>query len=336
MSRIIGYHLNGVSAGEVHASCTRGWAINDGGEARITLVESDLADWLDFGRMVLVEHAKLPAWVGMIDPPWDALLPVGVTLYPAEYLLAQRTPEEPMTLHGSPGQIALQLVEMANAQEDLLIRPGEVDLDEVDRDYEIDQRTLWVLLQELATETGMEMQIRPARDLNNHLVLFFDFKRRLGVDTNFLFQSTGDEANIEITQLTVDGDIWNSIIGIGSQSSKASRLQVGPVIDEGSINHYRLRSKVVQYSGVTVDTTLLQSCQVELENCRQPFLKIRANALDVGETFANIALGNTGILHVANARLPGGVRGWRGIIRITAMEYDEATNKVGMNLEAAL
>jgi len=30
------------------------------------------------------------------------------------------------------------------------------------------------------------------------------------------------------------------------------------------------------------------------------------------------------------------VRGWRGIIRITAMEYDEATNKVGMNLEAAL
>lgn len=333
MSRIVGFDLHGTSLGEVHANCNRGWAINDGSETRLRLGEEQLKPWLEFGRTVIIEHPKLPAWAGMIDTPWDAVLPIEITLYPVNYLLAIRTPDAPQELKGTAGEIALQMIDIANAQEDLLIRAGEIDMDDTSRVETLDQRTLWEQLTALAKRAGMEMRIRPERDANNRLVLYFDMKKRLGIQTGFLLHD-GKRPNIEILKATIEREIWNRLIGIGDQSSLTSRLVTAPLVNAESSLRYRLRSKVVQYQGVIATSTLEQNTLIELNQRSRAWLSITVNALDIGDTFAYLDIGNSLLLKSSEVRLPGGERGWNGLVRIAGMEYSEDANTVGMVLEA--
>ena len=64
-----------------------------------------------------------------------------------------------------------------------------------------------------------------------------------------------------------------------------------------------------------------------------PRLIIQASIIDVDQTFYNLAPGNTVNVHISRLFLPGGVRAWRGQMRMMAMAYDESTNTVGMTME---
>lgn len=336
MSRIVVFDNNGLSLGEVQANCTRGWAINDGGEAKIKIsAAAALESWMDFGKIVLIEHPRLPAWAGMIDTPWIALPPIEVSLYSAPYLLAIRTPDEPLTFSGTAGEIAMQLVNAANDQDDLLIRAGDMDMDDPDRAETFNQSQIWEQLVTLAKKANMEIQIRPERDMNNKLILYLDMKHQLGYETPLLLKD-GIGGNMTVSKAEITSEIWNRITGIGDQSSKLSRMQSAAMLDEESINRWRLRSKVVQFQGTSAQSILDANAQAILNQSSWPVLSLNVNILDEGETFSYLRIGNWLEVHASTVCLPCGVRGWRGKARITAMSYKEETNQVNMLLEGAL
>lgn len=181
----------------------------------------------------------------------------------------------------------------------------------------------------------MEMQIRPERDMNNKLILFMDMKRQLGCETGLLLRD-GIDANMIVSKAEISSEIWNRVTGIGDQSSQQSRMQSAAMIDEDSINRWRLRSRVIQFQGMTAQSTLDANTSSSLAQSGQPVVLLNVKVLDQGDTFDYLRLGNWLEVHASAICLPGGRRGWRGKARITAMTYKEETNQVEMLLKGAL
>lgn len=346
MSRILFFNLDGTQSGEIHANCNRGWAINDGGKATLTLPASDAIEpWLQFGRMALMVHGRksgdtatgiLPMWGGMIDPPWRAMQPVQMNIYNAEYLLSLRAPDVRLQLHGRAAKVALQLVGNANKLETLPIVEGELDLSTPSLDEEtFELNSIWDQLVAYIKKHGMEMQFRPGLDPSGRIVVYMDVQRRIGNDTNFLLQD-GDLPNMQITDAQVIGTIYNRAIGNSNGSSAGKDLNTNPMTDDDSIQKYRLRNTVMQFANQTYMSSLKTLTRNALDAAAWPRLKITTNVIDQGDTFSHLRLGNSLIVHASKLILPGGVQGWKGIARIMAMAYDESKNLVTMNLEAAL
>lgn len=340
MSRIVVFGTDQKAEGEMTGMFNRGWmlagnpAVSGGGSTTLTLTEADaVKPYFQFGRMVLVAHESLPSWAGMIDPPWNAGLPVSVAVYNAEYLLSLRSPDEPAFISGSVGSIAAKMIEMFNAPEDMFVRIGDTArADPNTRDETLDGRTYWEQLSALVQRSGCEMQARAEKDASGRLVIYLDIAQLLGVDTGFLF-SDGNGGNATFESPVVDGPIYNRVTGTGDESGQVSRIRTAPLINESSKGLYRTRSQMVQWRDVREQTTLDLYTQNYLSYSAFPKFSFLMNIMDKGDAFFNARLGNIGMVHFAGAYLPGGVRGFRGKARILAMAYTESTNLLTAKME---
>ncbi len=341
MSRVKYYGLDNKRLGQFQATVPRGYTVDgirstgSGSQSETTLSASEiLRTKLNLGWMVMIE-GRLPAWAGMIDTPWRARAPVGITIYPLTYLLSIRTPEIVEVLVGTVCQIVAQMIERINAQEELYLRAGDFDGDDIVRTETLDQRSFWEQLNSLVARAGKELYLRPAEQ-DGTLIIYVDVKDCIGVDTGWLLHD-GKSANIEVYDPVVDGKIINQLIGIGSQSAPGSRMTTAPQINQASKDAFRLRSGVTQFQNVVDDTTLQSNTQNELGVSSWPTLRIPIRILDVGDTFAQLGAGNGYMLHVSkNFYLPGGVkRSFRGYARLLALAYDEGNGAVGGLMEAA-
>lgn len=336
------FGVDGISKGEFTAIAAPGWAIggsrsvNAGGS--ITVQVPDFVaeqPWMQLGNLVMTQpNSDLEAWAGMIDTPWTATLPAQVTLYNIEYLLKIRTPDKESLETGSVDKIMSKMVEIANAQQEMFLRIGQVgNIDKTSREETIKQADLWGQFQALGQRTATEFVTRPVIE-NGRLTIYLDLDSSLGMDTNYLLFD-GEQGNMTITSAVVDGEIYNRVIGVGSQSTAASRLQTPALLDTDSINSYRMRSAVVQSANVMQDSTLLKNSQNFLEDAKQPALKLTVEILNNDHVFRLLRRGNAFVTAASKLYLPGGVKGWKGITRINAMTYLENRGVVAMTLMGA-
>ncbi len=339
-SRVVVYGLDNRSVGELRGIVNRGWTligdpnVKPGGQTSIILDDiSASKPWLQLGRVVMIDHAKLPRWAGVIDTPWSAKLPVKASIYDIEYLFNLRTPDAPVLLAGTTGDIVQTMLEQINAQEETYLRIGQVD-DDVTRQETLDERPYWEQLTSLIERAGMEMQIRPVQE-EGRLYLYVDVLERVGRDTGFLFHD-GQNANMNVLDASIDNEIWNRVIGIGDESTLKDRGRTAPMYEPASIRDFRLRSQNVQFRDVREVSTLARYTATYVRAASRPVLRLKVIIEDVGDALRNVAAGNTGIFHAYNIYLPGGTIGWKGEGRMKAIAYDESTNTVGMTVEAEL
>jgi len=341
MSKIVVLGLDNLSKGQFDAIVPAiAWNLNGhpnvsgGGSTQVSISDDVAAErWMDFGRMVIVSPADLPAYVGMIDTPWSATSPVQVTIYDPEYLLNLRVSESsPLKLSGNVENILSQIVDIANSQEDLFLRMGVVqDIDPTYREETLDGRTLWEQVKALLLRSGTEMKFRPEQGADGRWYVYLDIARSMGIDTEFLL-SDGDQGNMKIRSAVVRNEIVNRMIGISSQSSVDSRLKTDPLESASSIALYRMRNRFVQFRDVTDISTLQRNTQNSLNASSMPYLEMAVDVLNIDHAFLNLRLGNRVIAHASKIILNGGVRGWKGSARITKMAFSESTKSVTMTL----
>lgn len=337
MSRILGFDLSNKSPGEFVANWSRGWMVNGntatagGGQSQIIIPASVAGQpWLGLGKMLYSKHPKLPASAGVIDTPWGALLPASMTVYSIEYLLSIRVPDEPVQLHGSVFEIAAEIVALANAQEELFLRIGNTSGDDSPRTETLDQRTFWEQLNALVARAGLEMTLRPVREADS-LVIYVDILQRVGRFDPWELHD-GINANMQIIDARLDGKIINRMIGTSSQSTSASRLTTPPMVNQDSIDAFRLRSDVPQFRGVVEESTLLAHTSQRLAVNSWPQLVIRANIIDVNDTFLHLAQGNALNVHASQLYFPDGIRAWRGRMRMMVLAYEESNETVAVTM----
>lgn len=341
MSKIVVLDERNFSIGQFDAIAqSLAWSLNGhpnvsgGGSSQIVIADEIAGQkWLNFGRMVVVIPEDLEPYIGMIDTPWSAMPPVQITIYDPEYLLNIRVAENaPVKYTGDVSAIISQIIDTANANEDIYLRLGIVQgVDATNREETLDGRTLWEQVKALLQRSGTEMKIRPAQGPDKRWYIYLDISKSMGVDTEFLL-SDGEQGNMKIRSAVVRGEIVNRVIGISSQSSAASRLQTYPIENVTSKNMYRMRNKFLQFRDVTDGNTLIANAQNFLSASSKPYLELSVDVINVNHGFLNLRLGNKLMTHAPNVRLPGGVRGWRGKTRITKMAFTEATKTITMTL----
>jgi hypothetical protein len=334
MSRAQVFDLGNKQVGEFAANISRGWGlggVGDGGMmTTITLPDTVAAqDWLDFGRIMLVEDSRMPAWPGFIDTPWDCFLPVKLSVYNVEYALAQRSPEQTRKITGSLDQIFQAFLDEANRQEDLYFRLGIVDASTQSREETMDQRSVWEQMTALARRVGCEILIRPERNSENRLIIYVDALTSAGVKTGFLLQQG---YNMQVTSARLDRAMYNRITGISSQGTAQSRLKTEPQIEESSLK-YRTRSKTMQFQNVVEAGTLLANTQAALARDAWPWLVINIQVQDVGDAFQNMRPGNRLLVNAPKLHLPRGIVGFDGTMRVLRMVYDEPADVITATLE---
>lgn len=337
MSRMVAWGFDNRSAGEFtsifpHGSMVDGSYSTSGGGQSTVVIPPSGASLANIGRYVTATHAKLGLAAGMFDTPWSVRVPASATIYNVAYALSLRAPDYPVLLSGTVHQIAAQMIELLNAQEEMFVRPGVFGGVDIVRQETLDQRSFWEQLTALVARAGKEMLVRPAVE-DKQLIIYIDIVDQVGVDTGFLLHD-GKGANMQLVDATVDGKIINRKIGIGNQSSDSGRVQTQPQVNADSQGAFRLRGDATQYQS-NDDDTLLKNTQADLAYSAWPKFRFKINILDVGEAFYHARPGNRVLVHITKGlQLPGGAVSWRGLARMMALAYDEASETVSSTMEA--
>lgn len=340
MSRMVVFGLDNISLGETTGICDLSVQIDGsnstagGGSTTIALTDKAQSNsWMQLGRMGLIKpHPKLSwSYAGMFDTPWECYPTAQATVYNAAYLMNCRAPDAPGQLTGSVFDIAGQLISQANAQEEMYIRLGKTEGNAPTVTFPMDQRKFWPQLVDLCKNSGFEIITRPVRE-DGRLIIYLDIVQYAGIDTDYLLHD-GFRANMKVMSVTIDRAIVNRLVGIGTQSTQASRLSTAPLVDEDSKNTYRMRGDVFQVNAPD-QGTLEVATAAQLAWSSVPWIIAKVQAEDIGETFYHLDFGNRLRIRITKARLPGGLRGWEGVMRIMALNFLGRSKTIEMTLEA--
>lgn len=341
--RIRIFGRDGQPLGEFRATVERSWAIADEGRAQFSyptrktsVVDETL---LQFGNWLLVENDSLLPWVGVLDVPreWSTRV-VTVYAYGPERVFSWRRGPLEAKLSGSAGTIFESLIGFVNTPETTIIRAGDIWRGGIQRSETVNPTPLNEDLQRLAERSQEEYQWRPVIEAGGRLTVYADWMAKLGQDTGALLHEGKGGGNLEAvgTILTEDGPIANEVFGYGDGETWQSKpAQI--VSDLPSIGKYGLRQIGKEFSGVSNLTTLYNNSNTELGQFKQPKRVFQLNALNVGDTFKYMQLGNRLTVRFQNIGFYTGGTGYGTTVRILGLVYDPAQkNKIELTVEEVI
>lgn len=334
---------DGAPIAQFRATVSRSWAIGEEGRASFVYPrrKTDIVNEsvLQFGNWLLVENTHLPSWVGVIDFPrtWGANT-VEVSAYTPERLLMQRRGGIEETIDGLAGDLFLKIINLVNKAESTILRAGNLWLGGKDMEETLTPSPLSDSLRRIYERSNEEYAWRPVINENGSLVVYADWVQSLGVYTDVLLHEGAYGGNIEATSgiMVEDGELFNDLFGYG----EGATWQTKPVYiakDADSIKRYGLRQGSVDFTGVVSGSKLREKTQVQLNIKKQPHRTFTVNALNVGNTFQYINLGNRFTLRLENIGFYGSGTGLETTVRIVGMSYaPEVKNRIELVVEEEL
>jgi hypothetical protein len=329
------FDREGYPLAEFRATVERSWTIADEGRAAFTYPsrKTDIVNEkvLNFGNWLLVENSDLPAWVGVIDTPreWTSRN-VTVCAYSPEHVFGWRRGPLEVRLSGSPGTVFDKLLSYVNQAETTIIRPGNIHRGGRPMEETINPTGLDRDLERICERSSEEYQWRPMIDTGGRLIVYADWMESLGITTGAILHEGRGGGNIETVAniLVEDGPILNDLLAYGDGLTWTSRPNIN-IVDLASIGAYGRRQSSAGYSGVTNVQTLKDNGLEKVLADRNPLHTFKLHALNVGDTFKHIDLGNRLTLRMENVAF-----GIDTTVRITGMAYDpESKNKIELVVE---
>jgi len=290
---------------------------------------------LQFGNYLLVENSRLPAWVGIIDTPraWDSLT-VEVNAYTLERMFLYRRGPLEQKLTGSAGGIFEQLVNYINGQQQTLLQVGSI-YNSAQREETLNPNTLDENLQQLQERSGEEYTFEPVIT-KGLLTIKADWQAKAGVITPLVLTSARSGGNVEVPSMTEDDEIVNDLLGYGDAPTWPSK-PVKYTADTATIEKYGLRQNSENWRGVSHPATLEANNLEYLTKKKQPRKIFEITALNVGETFDYIRLGNKARLILQSLGFANSGVGTDTTVRILGMSYSpQLGRKIKLVLEEVI
>lgn len=327
------FDKNGYPIAEFSTSVERSWALGTEGRALFNFpsIKTDIVNErvLQFGNWILCESDSLPPWVGVIDLPreWSPRI-VAVHAYSPERVFSWRRGLLEEKINAPAGKIFQKLLEILNSAEPTIIRNGDIWTGGISREETLNPKTIDDDLSRISNRSGEEYTWRPYIDSSGRLLIYADWQPVIGEETPLLLQEGRDGGNTEVSNnyFVEDGDIINDLFGYGDGETWTSKQMV-TVKNADSIARYGLRQSSENFSGVTSATTIKNNAMTKLNEKKQPERSFHLNALNVGETFKFIRVGNIATLRFQSAGFMNGSTGYETKVRILGMAYDPATEK---------
>lgn len=341
--RIRIFDREGHAVAEFRTRIQRSWAIGKEGRAAFDYAsrKSNVVNEqvLQFGNWLLVESDTLPPWVGVLDTPrsWSARR-VSIHAYSPEHVFGWRIGPLEAILDGAPGVIFERILNYVNAAEMTIISAGSIWRGSSSIQETINPTQLNKDLLRVQERSKEEYQWRPLMDPNGKLIVYADWMEQLGRDTNVLLHEGKQGGNIEATDniMTEDGPIINYTFGYGDGETWKTKPSF-VVMNNISMGRYGMRQESNGYSGVSNAQTLQQNGTARINARYIPLRTFRLNALNVGDTFRYIRLGNRLTLRFQNMGFTRGTTSFETTVRILAMAYDpEDRNKISLVVQEKL
>jgi hypothetical protein len=337
------FNIDGsVQVAQFQARVERSWAIGD--ESRATFTYSSRKteivndDVLRFGNYVLLQNDALMDWVGVIDiPRKSGPRVVQVHCYSPEHVFGWRRGPLERTLTGSAGTIFANLLSYVNTAQPTPITSGSIWRGGPQREETINPTPLSEDLLRLYERSQEEYQWRPVVTDSGRLLIYADWLERLGVDTPALLHEGKGGGNLEATSniLVEDGPIINDILAYGEGLTWNTKPNI-TVPAHDSIARYGLRQSAKEYQGVTSGATLKVHADKELAKFSEPPKTFTLTALNVGDTFKYIRMGNRMNLQFQNIGFSSGISGLEIKVRIIGAHYDPLMkNKIKLVVEVS-
>jgi len=341
--RIRIFDPDGLPLAEFRAAVSRSWAIGDEGRAqfvypsRKTNVVNEKV--LQFGNWLLIENTHLPPWVGVFDTPRTAATRTSTpSAYTPERVFAQRIGPLEEVVTGSPGTIFQRILYYVNLGDPTIIKAGTLWQGGVARSETLNPSPLDKSLQRIQERSMEEYTWRPVVDAAGRLGVYADWLPLLGEETSALLHEGRGGGNVEAVGsiMVEDGDIVNDVLAFGEGLSWQSKPNVRR-FDVNSIGKYGRRQASVEYSGVSDLQTLIDNADAYLQQHREPVRSFKINALNVGDTFKFMRLGNRMPLQFENVGFYAGGQGLQTTVRIMGMSYDPVVaGKITLVVEEVL
>jgi len=328
------FGLDGIKTAEIETDCSRTWKINDYGRCQFTLSIRDpkcTLEHLQFGNYILVEHEKLPAWGGVIDTPreWGRNV-VQITGYSAEKIFEWRRVAAVTKITATPGKIFKEIIRKANIQGNTRISAGENIITKGKAvAWEFNLLNVYDEIIRLAEDTDDEWRIVP-KAKNGAITFDAQWAPRLGEVRNYLLKETHNiEADNNV--LVEQGQIANDVYGIGNGASDESK-ETARLTDDDSIAKYGLRqyAKTFQQDEYS---SIKKGVRATINQMKEPKRTFSLSALDVGDTWLNIDVGDTLQLQMSNVGFLDDSFGLVTDVRIKGMTFLEDEGKLELVAE---
>lgn len=335
MSTIIFYDFDGAEITRLgNVVIERDWVLNGIGEATFNIPNLNpktLEDVIQFGTFVIVEQDRLPDWGGVVDVDrdWDGAV-IGVSLYSAEKMLTWRKTPHDELLKGTAGALISKLIGYANIDEDTRIYGGSIYGGGVSREETLGKQC-WDHIDQIRRRSGCDVFITPELDNTGCIRFALDWHQKLGVKSTFELREGVNLERDGRRVLAERGPIINEITGLGDVGTNKTRIKITKR-NQVSIDLYRLRSKNRVYDGNKDMGTLTENVLADLEITAFPYRLFYLTALDVGDTFVELEMGNTYPLFMNTVGFMGADFGVETFVRVLGMKYKERENKIELTL----
>jgi hypothetical protein len=219
-------------------------------------------------------------------------------------------------INAPAGGIFARLIDIANIQEATILRKGDIWTGGIQRQETISPAPLAVDLRRIVERSGEEYDWRPVADFNG-LAIYCDWFRALGEYVQVELNESPRGGNIEKPTMYEDGNIINNVFGYGDGMTWQTRPQATN-LNTDSIYDYGLRQISKQWIGVKELSTVSNNNQTVINQQRNPVRTFDVNAINVGETFQYLKLGNSMWMNLASI----GFGGLQTKVRIMGMSYN--------------
>lgn len=332
------FNRHGASPIEFTASVSRSYTIGEQDTATFDVPTDESffnAKNFAFGNWVLVESDISPAWVGSIGSLVWGMREVTIEAFSPEYFLSRRIGPIEKVVEAAAGMIFSEIISQANKDEVSIVRQGNLFMSQ-SRQETLNPTPLSDDLRRIYERSGEEYIWRPEITDNGNLIIYGDWSEKLGIDTDFTLHEGTSGGNIEATNrvLIQDAPEGNYIFGYGNGTAWTSRPYFA-TRDEDSVNKYGLIQKSISYYGVTNISTLEDNVKDEIIIYKNPASIYNVNALDVGNTFEYMKLGNRMNLKMEHVGFTNGNIGTDVRVRVVGMYFDPTKpGKIELALEA--
>lgn len=335
VDRVRIFDRQGAPLAEFTANVQRSWIIGDEGRAQFryptrkaNVVNESV---LQFGNWLVVDNSALPSWFGVIDVPrqWSTR-EVVVHAYTPERVFGWRIGPPEEVINANAGTIFEQLISRINAAEQTIMRVGNIWKGGTQLQVTLNPNTLNEYLRGIYEQSGQEYGFARHISADGKLVVYGNWLPLIGSETGALLHEGKGGGNVEAAGqiLVEDGPIINSAFAYGDGETWQSKPSV-TLTKPSSIGTFGLRQAGVNYSGVTSATVLAENANEYLRQFSVSARTFSLNALNVGDTFKYIRLGNIFNVQLQNAGFLGRYVGFMSRVRVIGMGYNPtAKNKV--------
>jgi len=338
--RIRIFNRAGAPLAEFRAAVDRSYAIGEEARAQFEYPsrKRDVVNntVLRFGNWLLIENTALPTWVGVIDTPREwGVRTVRVSAYTPEHVFGWRRGPLEDVIVGTASSIFKRLLRLVNTAENTVIREGVIRAGSVRMQETLNPTKLNEDLQRIQQRSLEEYAWRAATDVSGKLIVYADWVKLLGVDTGVILQEGKGGGNIEAEReiMVEDGPIVNDLMGFGEGETWKTKKKY-TAKDATSRALYGLRQSSEEWYDVSSEGTLRNNTITALNDLKEPKRTFHINALNTGDTFKYLRLGNKLNLLLENIGFDRTGTHYQTTIRILAMSYDSAVpNKLELVVE---